>query len=521
MLVVFIVCASFIARDYSIVARVIADESQSSYFCGTYSTNSPLGASGSSIASDPDNLFDVTSAIDSDSNTYWKSSNSYPQWIAFSLGELKCVNALELSIDSSALPVQADIQISDDGDNWQTVAANAVINQNTVVISFEEQLAGYVRVYETSGGVSQAVLSEIRVSSAPVELSDAEVLFCGDSDGGKNYAVNGTVNSSGSSLLFADTCLNETVLQEQYCNEVDAAVERHTCMSGEVCSKGACIAVTPAHNETNSSVVQQTEQPQTTKVTGSLVPITQPLGVHLQPNEQTSIIIGGSSYTLRVTSLSSTLADIELLPSHTTAQLQLETPQTLDLNNDGAQDISIRVTSLDSREVSMSITLLTEAYLFVHTQCFLYPPSCPVTGNQLRICVDVNNPALGATKEQLSCSPGGCGGCMKEGICLSYGTRLRDYASGGGDKYCGSDGTLHDQQDALFLSPSGESVKSTCSYDYECTTNRCVEGACVGVAEVITSAPERQSKSVHVLCKLANALDEKEYESCLLQFLGS
>jgi len=67
---------------------------------------------------------------------------------------------------------------------------------------------------------------------------------CVDSDGGKIYAVQGTVQK-GASVQVTDYCIDEVQLREHYCsdNQFKALeVEYYNCPNG--CSNGACTGVT-------------------------------------------------------------------------------------------------------------------------------------------------------------------------------------------------------------------------------------------------------------------------------------
>jgi len=67
---------------------------------------------------------------------------------------------------------------------------------------------------------------------------------CVDSDGGKIFTVQGTVQK-GVSVRVTDYCLDEVQLREHYCSESDLRaleVEFYNCPNG--CSNGACIETT-------------------------------------------------------------------------------------------------------------------------------------------------------------------------------------------------------------------------------------------------------------------------------------
>lgn len=62
---------------------------------------------------------------------------------------------------------------------------------------------------------------------------------CIDSDGGKNYAVQGTVSKGVSSST--DSCTSTTVLKEYHCYNNAIKSTSYTCTSGYKCLNGACV----------------------------------------------------------------------------------------------------------------------------------------------------------------------------------------------------------------------------------------------------------------------------------------
>lgn len=155
-------------------------------------------------------------------------------------------------------------------------------------------------------------------------------------------------------------------------------------------------------------------------------------------------------------------------------------------------------------------------------ECVIYPPSCPSSGEQTKICVDKVCDSE-QKEENVKCNAGSCSGCLHNGRCLPYGTKFRDYESGGVDRYCSVDGNLKMQKDPLFLSPSGQELDISCSANYECASNICRDGKCFSVNNVISEAEQnrpRQSLGIRALCRAANLFDEKEYESCLLDYFN-
>jgi len=67
---------------------------------------------------------------------------------------------------------------------------------------------------------------------------------CVDSDGGKIYTVQGTVQK-GAAVQVTDYCIDEVQLREHYCSDNEfrvLEVEYYNCPNG--CANGACIEIT-------------------------------------------------------------------------------------------------------------------------------------------------------------------------------------------------------------------------------------------------------------------------------------
>ena len=87
-----------------------------------------------------------------------------------------------------------------------------------------------------------AISGELKVCTEVVEPA----AVCSDTDGGLNYAVKGhiTGTKARSNSPIEDVC-KDTNLIEVYCNTAGQGVSlTHTCLSGEVCSDGACVVTT-------------------------------------------------------------------------------------------------------------------------------------------------------------------------------------------------------------------------------------------------------------------------------------
>lgn len=115
-----------------------------------------------------------------------------------------------------------------------------------------------------------AVMTAIAVITAPIMsnfvISTTTTTFnCTDTDGGKNFAVKGTVKvmSASSNFTMADSCKSVATLNELFCDPVRkyANVVTQNCVGG--CSNGVCLkaatstvmAPTVAFLSANSSII--------------------------------------------------------------------------------------------------------------------------------------------------------------------------------------------------------------------------------------------------------------------------
>lgn len=80
------------------------------------------------------------------------------------------------------------------------------------------------------------------VTNATPASSSSGVSTCTDTDGGKNYAVQGTITGTdylGRPYNYTDRCTGDTVLQEYYCDNTGTGVFiYYKCPNG--CANGAC-----------------------------------------------------------------------------------------------------------------------------------------------------------------------------------------------------------------------------------------------------------------------------------------
>lgn len=95
-----------------------------------------------------------TMAIDDVLNTRWftKKNTTPPAWITFDLGELRKIDGVRTMIYRSDIPMTVDVQVSNDGENWNSVVSDFVINiyGEFVEMPFDCVKTKYVRLYETS-----------------------------------------------------------------------------------------------------------------------------------------------------------------------------------------------------------------------------------------------------------------------------------------------------------------------------------------------------------------------------------
>lgn len=69
-----------------------------------------------------------------------------PQWVQLDLGQLRTVGALEAAVTGTDGPKQYEIQISEDGNRFQTVAARATTSSRTLFASWDRMPARYVKL---------------------------------------------------------------------------------------------------------------------------------------------------------------------------------------------------------------------------------------------------------------------------------------------------------------------------------------------------------------------------------------
>ncbi|MEK6890249.1 MAG: discoidin domain-containing protein [Nanoarchaeota archaeon] len=143
-------------------------------FCGDYSFESPEKAKASSTLSG----YPASNTIDSNYSSHWfgESSEPYPKWIQFDLGEKQCIKGTELTVNQLDVPILLSLQISDDGQNWKDVKSDFSITDDfPYQIDFNESQARYLRVSEKAGSRNFGSLSEIKINKAKI-VSEASIV---------------------------------------------------------------------------------------------------------------------------------------------------------------------------------------------------------------------------------------------------------------------------------------------------------------------------------------------------------
>ncbi|MDO8563856.1 MAG: discoidin domain-containing protein [Nanoarchaeota archaeon] len=143
-------------------------------FCGDYAVGSPEKAKASSTLSG----YPASNSIDSNYSSHWfgETSETYPKWIQFDLGERQCMNGAELAINALDVPTNILLQVSDDSQNWKDVSSQLSITEDfPSTILFNETQGRYLRVLETSGNRNFGSLSEIKINKAKI-VSEASIV---------------------------------------------------------------------------------------------------------------------------------------------------------------------------------------------------------------------------------------------------------------------------------------------------------------------------------------------------------
>jgi hypothetical protein len=88
-------------------------------------------------------------SVDGNRSTAWKSEKGNPQWLAVDLGEIQTISRIELSWDWGVSSKSFLIQVSADGEIWDTV--NSVNEEilRTETIRFETRQTRWIRLFFT------------------------------------------------------------------------------------------------------------------------------------------------------------------------------------------------------------------------------------------------------------------------------------------------------------------------------------------------------------------------------------
>ena len=88
-------------------------------------------------------------SVDGDRNTSWKSEKGNPQWIAVDLGKIQTISRVELSWDWGMTTKSYLIQVSDDGEIWDTVHSVNEEVLRTETTRFAPTQARWIRLFFT------------------------------------------------------------------------------------------------------------------------------------------------------------------------------------------------------------------------------------------------------------------------------------------------------------------------------------------------------------------------------------
>ncbi len=125
---------------------------------------SPVAATASSTYR---NSFAPEKAIDGRMDTSWFSEQhtALPCWIQFDLGETLTVSKVRTVIFNKDVPITLDVQVSTDGTDWTTVAADFTITEADTFVTIPCNPANtrHVRLWETELGRTYGQCTEFEV----------------------------------------------------------------------------------------------------------------------------------------------------------------------------------------------------------------------------------------------------------------------------------------------------------------------------------------------------------------------
>ena len=133
--------------------------------CGEFSMRKPINA----VASNSYPGFSAMNSIDGNIESGWYGVSSvYPKIIQFDLGEKKCVKAVDLYFFEWDIPINADLEVSNDGESWKKVISNRTfeLERNLGISLPETFVTRYVRITEYAGARKYGGLDEISFNVA-------------------------------------------------------------------------------------------------------------------------------------------------------------------------------------------------------------------------------------------------------------------------------------------------------------------------------------------------------------------
>ena len=160
---------------------------------------SPVAATASSTHIDK---YAPEKAIDGRTDTHWFSERhtTLPCWIQFDLGAVATVSKVRTVIFNKDVPITFDVQVSTDGTDWTTVAADFTITEadTAITVPCSPANARYVRLQETvlSRVHGQCTEFEVYVEGAnanqPPEATASATLLSGEAPLTTTFAGTGT-----------------------------------------------------------------------------------------------------------------------------------------------------------------------------------------------------------------------------------------------------------------------------------------------------------------------------------------
>ncbi len=280
---------------------------------------------------------------------------------------------------------------------------------------------------------------------------------CMDTDGGKNYYLQGNVYGS---FPRGDVCLSAKTLMEFYCDSGEWTNINYVCPEG--CYKGACLggplnysyspltsnAGSPLVSSSNVNEIQtsitpnnesenQTPHNESSTLYNETIPFTnqtsepklQTQNFSLFLGSSTVMDIGGTSYNLKLTNLTEDKATVTVNGLiHYTAKLGES------FNLQGFKITVVNIILNDSFGVPFAEVSVAGA-------------------NGVNLSdygISINGPTL--VDGKLTCTSG----CLYSNGCLDYGARQ-------GNQYCASDGNMKDQLGTNIV----------CQNNFECASNVC------------------------------------------------